>query len=130
MSMSKASLPKRSLTKGETLFKEGEKGTEAYLIKKGHVSIWRTEEGKRINLATKMEGEIIGEMALIDDTIRSATVTAESDVEVEVITAKQLRHMLSEIPGTLSTILHQLLESLRSANDLISMYASRPPSKP
>ena len=126
--MPKTALPVKKLKKGETLFKEGERGTEAYLIKTGYVSVWRIEESKRVNLATKAEGEIVGEMALIDDTTRSATITAESDIEVEVITKKQLRKMLSEAPDTLSAILHQLLESLRCANDLIAMYASRPAS--
>jgi len=127
--MPNSNIPTRRLKKGEILFKEGESGTEAYLIKDGYVSIWKIEEGKRVNLATKAEGEIVGEMALIDDTTRSATVTAESDVEVEIITSKELEALLSAAPQTLAAILHQLLESLRSANDMIAMYASRPPAK-
>lgn len=119
-------LLKRKLRKGEDLFKEGDKASEAYLIKSGYVSIWRTEDSRRVNLATKAEGEIVGEMALIDDTTRSATITAESDLEVEIITKKHLESMLSSAPETLAIILHQLLESLRCANDLIAMYASRP----
>jgi CRP-like cAMP-binding protein len=119
----------KKLKKGDDLFKEGEKASEAYLIRKGYVLIWRTEGTKPVNLATKAEGEIVGEMALIDDTTRSATVTAESDVEVEVITREQLNNMLLKAPDSLGVILHQLLESLRCSNDLIAMYASRPVSK-
>ena len=121
-------LSTKKLHKGEHLFKEGDIAQEAYLIKSAYVSIWKTEDSQRVNLATKVEGEIIGEMALIDDTTRSATVTAESDVEVEIITKVQLEAMLSNAPETLSAILHQLLESLRNSNDLITMYASRPVS--
>ncbi|MDD4871819.1 MAG: cyclic nucleotide-binding domain-containing protein [Kiritimatiellae bacterium] len=121
--------PTKKLKKGENLFKEGETASAAYLIKNGYVSIWRTEGTKTINLATKAEGEIVGEMALIDDTTRSATVTAGCDVEVEIITRAQLDNMLSKAPETVGVILHQLLESLRCANDLIGMYASRPVSK-
>lgn len=127
--MSTTILPRKKLKKGDYLFKEGETASEAYLIKNGYVSIWRTEDSKRISLATKAEGEIIGEMALIDNTSRSASVTAESDLEVEVITKEELEAMLSNAPETLSVILHQLLESLRSSNDLIAMYAARPPSR-
>jgi len=127
--MSTLILSTKKLKKGENLFKEGDIAQEAYIIKNGYVSIWRTEESCRVNLATKAEGEIIGEMALIDDTNRSATVTAESDVEVEIITKAQLETLLSNAPETLSVILHQLLESLRNSNDLIAMYASRPVSK-
>jgi len=126
MEKSSTELPVIRLQKGQNLFKEGENASEAYLIKSGYVSIWRLEDSKRVSLATKAEGEIVGEMALIDDTCRSATVTAESDLEVEVISKESLELMLAKAPETLSAILHQLLESLRSANDLISMYASRP----
>lgn len=119
-------LSTKKLKKGENLFREGDIAREAYLIKNGYVSIWRTEDSRRVNLATKAEGEIIGEMALIDDTTRSATVTAESDIEVEIITKVQLETMLSNAPETLSVILRQLLESLRNSNDLIAMYVSRP----
>ena len=127
--MPKGALPVRRLAKGDTLFKEGDEGHEAYLIRSGYVSVWRMEDSKQISLATKAEGEIVGEMALIDSTLRSATVTAESELTVEVITEHQLQQMLDEAPGTLSTILHQLLESLRCANDMIAMYASRLASK-
>lgn len=124
-----SSFPIRNLKKGETLFREGEEASEAYLIRKGYVSVWRIEDSKRINLATKAEGEIIGEMALIDATTRSANVTAESDAMVEVITREQLYAELEKAPTTITVILHQLLESLRCANDLIAMYASRPVTK-
>jgi len=127
--MPESSFPTRSLKKGEILFREGEEASEAYLIRKGYVSIWRTEGSKCINLATKAEGEIIGEMALIDATTRSANVTAESDVVVEVIARTQLYAELENAPATITVILHQLLESLRCANDLIAMYASRQAAK-
>lgn len=118
-------LTKKKFKLGQSLFKEGEKGTDAYLIQKGYVTIWRRDGKRRVNLATRAEGEIVGEMALADDTTRSATVTAESDVEVHIIGKQQLEFMLSMAPATLSLILHQLLESLRVANDLIAMYAAQ-----
>lgn len=127
--MFKKPIVKKTFTPGENLFEEGEMGTEAYLIKSGLVSIWRTEGTQRVSLATRGEGEIVGEMALIDDTVRSATVTAQSRVTAEVITKQELDAMLSEAPQELQMILYQLFESLRTANDLIGMYASRPTSQ-
>jgi CRP/FNR family transcriptional regulator, cyclic AMP receptor protein len=118
-------LEKKSFKRGQNLFKEGDKGTDAYLIQKGYVTIWRKNGKNRVNLATRSEGEIVGEMALADDTIRSATVTAETDVEVHLIGQQHLKMMLSMAPITLSLILHQLLESLRTANDMIAMYAAQ-----
>lgn len=118
-------LPRKKVRKGEELFREGDPGTEAYLIHEGYVSIWREEGGQRVNLARRAAGEVVGEMALIDDMPRSASVTAEADLELEVITREQLHAMLDRAPESMAVILHQLLEALRSANDLIAMYASR-----
>ena len=123
--MDPSALEKRTFKQGEHLFEEGESGTEAYLIQDGFVTIWREQDGQKISLATRGEGEIVGEMALIDDTVRSATVTAGSDVEADVITRPVLVSILDKAPPVLSTILHQLLESLRTSNDLLSMYAAR-----
>jgi CRP-like cAMP-binding protein len=123
--MSKTHLATKTFKAGQHIFKEGQKGREAYLIQHGYVSAWRTEGGRRISLGTRSEGEIVGEMALIDDSVRSATVTAGSDVEVKVITRKAMESALSEAPEILATILRQLLESLRTANDLVAMYAAK-----
>ena len=126
MTEQKITLERRKLNAGEILFNEGAPGTEAYLIRKGCVSITRQEGDKQIYLATRSEGQIVGEMALIDKTSRSATVTANDNVEVMVLNKGQLEAILAESPRIVSEILHQLLESLRTANDLIMMYAARP----
>jgi len=123
--MAQPTLEKKTFKQGENLFKEGEQGREAYLIQNGFVSIWREQDGQKVSLATRGDGEIVGEMALIDETVRSATVTAGSEVEADVITREVLLSFLEQAPPVLSTILHQLLESLRSSNDLLAMYAAR-----
>ncbi len=123
--MTQDRLASRTFKPGEVIFKEGQQGHEAFLIQDGYVSVWRTEDGRRVDLGTRSEGEIVGEMALIDDTERSATVSAGSDVTVQVITKKDLDAALSKAPEVLSTILGQLIESLRTSNDLVAMYASK-----
>jgi CRP-like cAMP-binding protein len=118
-------LETRSFAANEDLFKEGEHGNEAYLITSGYVTVWRMESGQRVNVATLDQGAIIGEMALVDDTVRSATVTAQEPVEVEVITEQAMSALMAEAPDALTTIVHQLMESLRCSNDLVSAYAAR-----
>ncbi len=124
--MSDAKLEAREFEAGTVIFSEGEDGVEAYLIVDGYVAVSREEAGQTVALGTRAEGEIIGEMALLEDAPRSATVTAQSAVKVNVITQESLGSMLTGVPETVATILTQLLESLRNANDLIGMYASRP----
>ena len=110
---------------GQNIYTEGSIGEEAYLIKSGHVDIWREIKGEKVHLAVRAEGEIIGEMSLLDETECSASVTAAAAVELVVITREDLAKLLDEAPEMLSKIMHQLMESLRSANDLVSMYSSR-----
>lgn len=111
---------------GSDMFVEGDSGDEAYLIRSGFVTAWHNESGERIALGTRTEGEIVGEMALIDDQPRSATVTAQERVEAQVITRAQFTALMNESPQVLTIILRQMIESLRSSNDLVAMYASRP----
>ncbi|MFO7870182.1 MAG: cyclic nucleotide-binding domain-containing protein [Kiritimatiellia bacterium] len=122
--MIKIMLLKKTFANGEALFKDGEPGGEACLIKKGYVSIWKMDGDRRIDLATRGPGEIIGEMALIDDSPRSASVTAKGQVEAEVITRQDLKKMLNASPEPLIEILHQLLKRLRETNELAAMNMS------
>ncbi len=124
--MSDPARPVKTFAAGKVLIREGETGKEAYLIKSGLVSITRVENGKIVNLATRSEGAVVGEMSLIDETVSSATVTAEHDTVVEVIRQEDLESMVAASPRELQIILSQLFESLRTANDLVGMYASRP----
>lgn len=118
-------LKTQHFTKGTCLFKEGDPGTEAYLITAGFVNVTHNENDQQVNLGTRSEGEIVGEMALIEHTGRSATVTAGSDLDTTVITQEELDGLMAQAPETLGLILTQLLESLRVSNDLVAMYAAR-----
>jgi len=123
--MIKVILLKKRFQSGQPLFSEGEAGHEAYLIRSGYVSIWKDDGGRRVELATRGPGEIIGEMALIDHSPRSASVSAKGDVEVEVITQGDLTRMLEHVPEPVIRILQQLLQRLRDTNDLAAMNMER-----
>lgn len=119
----KLMLLKKVFEPGQVLFKEGDPGTEAYLVRSGYVTIWKMDEGKRVDLADRGPGEILGEMALLDDKPRSASVSAKNRVEVEVITRADLKTMLGQTPEPLVVILHQLMSRLRDVNEMVAMYA-------
>jgi CRP-like cAMP-binding protein len=120
--MLKIILLKKTFESGQVIFNEGDVGTEAYLLRSGYVTVTKLEEGKTVELATRGPGEILGEMALIDDKPRSASVIAKTRVEAEVITRADLKDMLAHAPEPLVTILHQLLVRLRDANELAASY--------
>jgi len=122
--MLKVILLKKTFDVGETIFKEGDIGGEAYLVRNGYVSIWKQDGDNRVELATRGPGEIIGEMALIDDKPRSATVIAKTDVVVEIITRSDLKKMLTGVPEPIVVMIHQLLTRLRDVNELAASFAS------
>ena len=83
------------LAEGKTLMKEGASGREAMIIVSGTACIRR---GGR-PIATVGPGDILGEMALLANQNRTATVTAESDLVVEVLNRREFLQLLDEVPA-------------------------------
>jgi CRP-like cAMP-binding protein len=123
--MIKIMLMKKVFESGQIVFKEGEPGKEAYLIRAGYVSIHKMDGDRDIELATRGPGEIIGEMALLDHQDRSATVIAIGRLEVEIIGRTSLEEMLQHSPEPLVKIINQLLQRLRDANELAAMHSPK-----
>ena len=65
---------------GDTIIGEGERGDALYIIKSGIVDITKTDGNKQTALSTLEQGDFFGEMALLGDHVRSATVTARTTV--------------------------------------------------
>ena len=72
----------RHFEANETIFQQGDEGLELYFIVKGSVEITRHGEMSEINIATMGAGETFGEMALISDQPRTATVKTLAPTEV------------------------------------------------
>jgi CRP-like cAMP-binding protein len=79
---------------GKTLIKEGAPGREFFVLADGTAEISR--KGKRIDTAGP--GEFFGEMALLTDQPRNATVTTTSNVDALVITASSFRTLVESNP--------------------------------
>jgi len=72
----------RHYKKGEVIFREGEPGAALYILKEGEVDITINHDEKPIMLTTLSRGMFFGEMAIFDETPRSATVIASSECEI------------------------------------------------
>lgn len=118
-------LMKKRYAKGDTICAEGDPANEAYIVRHGYVSISKNDGEREVPLATRGPGEIVGEMGLIDDRPRSATLTAKTDLELELITRKDLKTMFSNLPEPVSLMIQQLLERLRDMNELAAMNAPK-----
>ncbi len=80
---------------GRALTTEGEPGREFMIIVDGKASVRRG--GRQV--ATLGAGDFLGEMSLIAGTPRSATVTAETDMVVEILNRREFSSLLDESPS-------------------------------
>jgi CRP-like cAMP-binding protein len=77
---------------GKVLCKEGEIGHEFFVIVDGEVEV--TRNGTRV--ATRAGGEFFGEIALLEETRRTATVTAKTPLRFFVLTRGDFRRLVNE----------------------------------
>ena len=97
------------------VFREGDPGTCAFLIERGRVAIHIERDGRRIALAERGPGEMFGEMAIIDDKPRTASVSALEDCELLVITREQLNRRIAAGDPILRLCLNIVLDRFRDA---------------
>jgi EAL domain-containing protein (putative c-di-GMP-specific phosphodiesterase class I) len=99
---------------GSVIFREGEPAGCAYLIERGQIQISVCPNGEEKVLAVLGQGELLGEMAPIDDQPRSATATVLSDAEVISISRQQLETVIDDSGPLMQLLLRVLLDRLRS----------------
>jgi len=95
---------------GATLIREGERGREFLVIVEGTVSV--TKGGRKIR--DLGSGAFIGEIALISDVPRTATVTATSPVRLLVVTDRAFRGLIEDAPSIATKVLQSLGERLHA----------------
>ena len=103
------------------IFREGDTSQEAYRILKGRVEISIAGEGKSVILAQLGEGDIFGEMAMVDERPRSASAQSLDVTECEVLTAENFNEAVLQRPEILIPYLASFFERLRTANDRLRM---------
>jgi hypothetical protein len=100
---------------GETIFREGDEGGCAYFIRSGEVEVLR--EGGGTILTTLGKGDYFGEMALISNSPRSATIRTVSSVELAVLGKENFLGMMKLLPKTEKDILNTVRERAMRAGD-------------
>src|SRR5918992_4613763 len=104
---------------GEVIFHENDRGDAAYIIERGRVAVTKLLNGRSVTLATLSAGEPFGEMSMIDDKPRSATVTAIESTAVREIPREGFFRSLQTNPDVALGLLKVLFERLREADATI-----------
>jgi len=108
---------------GEVIVRQGEVGGSLFVIIRGEVSIIRETQGQRMFVATLKDGEFFGEMALLTDTPRVASVEAATTVEMFEVSRDTLRRLIQEFPQVVPVLIgflkDRLLEIFVKTSDLL-----------
>ncbi len=115
-----ALLRKRSLKKGEVLFRKGDEGNTLYIVRKGSVKIvLPSRTGDEFLPAIFAEGDFFGEMALLDGMPRSADAVALEQTEVLALNRRDFLAFLKNNERAIQAIFSYLSMRLRKTDDLL-----------
>ena len=112
-------LERRFVPEGTMVMRQGDPGNCAYLIQSGSVSVYTEHGGKRVDLATLDLGQIFGEIALIFDEKRTASVKALEDCNLIIITRQAFKQKLERSDPTVRAIVEMLTRRMVSANNAV-----------
>jgi CRP/FNR family transcriptional regulator, cyclic AMP receptor protein len=98
---------------GKILTREGETGREFFVLMDGEVEIERGGQ----SLGTRGAGDFIGEIAILEDVPRTATVTAKTPLRFFVLTAQSFRSVVDQFPEVERKVLRALARRLVSLSD-------------
>jgi CRP-like cAMP-binding protein len=116
----------RRFQSGEIIVKQGDPGKSFFVISSGTVKVSRTEgNGESIDLAHLHEGAFFGEMALLSDGPRTASVAADGPVELLEFPAEVLTQLMAEHPSA-----RQAVEKFTRSRLLASVMATSPLFRP
>ncbi|KIX13400.1 Npt1/Npt2 family nucleotide transporter [Dethiosulfatarculus sandiegensis] len=105
---------------GQNIVVEGEEGETMFLIISGKVAVKKqADDGRQVEIDTAMAGEYFGEMALFEDQLRSATVTAQEDTGLLVLHKREFSETVREFPQVALQICKELSRRIRNLHGTI-----------
>jgi CRP/FNR family cyclic AMP-dependent transcriptional regulator len=114
------------LPAGTTLFNAGEPGESLFVVSSGDVELFiRDTAGQKIVLTVAGEGEIFGELALLDRGARTATAVALVDTELLELDRDDLLLLFEKTPLAAVHLLAAMGHMTRKADDLLKTRVSR-----
>lgn len=118
---------------GETIFAEGDAGTEMYIIQSGRVEVLKQMAGEERRLAILEKGDFFGEMALLEKVPRNATVRALEKTSTLSVGSSTFDQMVRDNPEIVVRMMRKMSSRQRQMEDELAAMASRasePPTEP
>lgn len=108
--------PRIAVKAGARLFREGDAGDVMYVLLAGEAEV----SAGGLSVEVCKAGDILGEVALIDDSPRSATVTASTDCELAVIDKARFHSLAEERTGFVLDVMRSMARRLKQADYRLS----------
>ena len=98
---------------GELVIRQGETGNCMYVIQAGEVEIFREEDGRNVRLRIAGPNEFFGEMALVENDVRSASVRSIGESRILHVDKRTFMRRVHEDPSLGYRIMESLSHELR-----------------
>ena len=114
------------LSAGQTLFQAGEPGESLFIVRSGEIELFiKDTAGQKIVLTVAEEGNLFGELSLLDSGPRTATATALTDAELLVLDREDLLLLFQKRPDAALHMLAAMSVMTRKADELLRTRVSR-----
>lgn len=116
---------------GDLIIRENDAGESAYYIETGKVAVFKSAPGGQVHMAHLGPGDIFGEMSMVDDAPRSASVRVLEPTTVREFHRDDLYAAIRENPAIFATFMKSIFNRLREANRIIAslpVRAAQPPT--
>jgi HEAT repeat protein len=102
---------------------EGEPGDSLFIIVHGSVGVLKKVGDTEATLAVRKDGEFVGEMAVLESSLRSATLRAEGDVRMLVLDGSSFKAILRDRPEVAISVLQHMSRRVRELNERVGVSA-------
>ena len=110
---------------GDEIFREGDAGDAAYIILEGEADISVNTANGPLTVATVGKNDFIGEIAVLCDVPRTATVTAKSDLETLRVAKDNFFQLVTQFPQVGIQVMHELAERLHQTTQDLTQAKAR-----
>ncbi len=114
-----------SYAAGDVLFRQGDVGDAAFLIIRGQAEVSIDTKTGPLTVATLQDHDFVGEIAIICDIPRTATVIAKSDLEALRIDKELFFRLIGEFPEIAKEVMRELARRLELTNARLREIATR-----
>jgi len=123
MSNSKDVLCRMQVKKGDVIIRQGDFGTSGYIVQKGQLQVYITQDDKEVTLGILGPGDVAGELAVISDACRSESVRALTDCELILMDRDGMTRKLAETDPSIRALIKILSERVKRSNFTIAKVA-------